>query len=105
MYQHQKQNKDYYICIIFRSKKYINPTSHIIFHNSQRLETKIKHNGEHIVNLICIINFQKLQERFDHINNFTSHVILKEENLNIESIKASKALIAFPSQLSKSMAN
>jgi len=61
-------------------------TSHIILHNSQRFEMKVKHSGKHIVNLVWIIYFQKLQKRFDHLNNFGLHVILKDEDRNIKGI-------------------
>jgi hypothetical protein len=47
----------------------------------------IKHNGEHMMNFIWIINFQKLQYMFHiHFNNFNLHVILKDEDLNIKII-------------------
>jgi len=59
---------------------------YIVLH-VQRLETSIKHNNKHIENLVLIINFQKLQKRFDHLNNFNLQVILKDEDLNIKSIK------------------
>jgi len=60
---------------------------HIVFHNVQRFEISIKHNDKHIVNLALVINFQKLQKRFDQLNNFNLQVILKYEDLNIKSIK------------------
>ncbi len=64
--------------------------SHIIFHNLQRFEMKIKHNGKHIMKLMQIINFQKLEKRFDLLNNFSPCLILKDGDLNIKGIKNMK---------------
>ncbi len=72
--------------------------SHIVFHNVQRLETSIKHNDKHIVNLVLIIYFQKLQKRFNHLNNFNLQVTLKDEDLNIKSIKNISSLSHFSFQ-------
>jgi hypothetical protein len=72
----------------FKRKMNIIPTFHIVFHSLQRFEMKIKHNGEHILNLMWIVNFQRLQERFDHLNNFNSHVILKNEDFKIKRMKS-----------------
>jgi hypothetical protein len=66
------------------------PMSHIIFHNLQRFEMKIKHNGKHIVNLMQIINFQKLEKRFDLLNNFNPHLILKDGDLSMKGIENMK---------------
>lgn len=38
-----------------------------------------------IVNMIQIINFEELKKRFDHLNNFNPHVILKIEDLGIKN--------------------
>ncbi len=72
----------------FKSKMNIIPTFHIVSHSLQRFELRIKHNAEHILNLTWIVNFQRLQERFDHLNNFNSHVILKDDDFKIKSMKS-----------------
>jgi hypothetical protein len=75
------------------------PMSHIVIHNPQRLETKIRHNDEHIVNLMWIIKFQNLQKMFDHINNFNPCVILKDEDVIIKSMKSIDSLPILASKL------
>ncbi len=54
---HMKGND--YLCIVFISKMNCIPLTHIIFHNTQMFELKIQHYSKHVMNLICIIRFQK----------------------------------------------
>ncbi len=49
--QTQSLKKEYYINITLYNKMNIIPTSHIVFHNLQRLEHRIKRKGEYIVHL------------------------------------------------------
>jgi predicted protein tyrosine phosphatase len=72
--------------VSFESKTNITLMFQIIFHSLQIFEMNIKHNGEHILNLMWIVNFQKLQERFDHLNNL--HVILKDVDFKIKGMKS-----------------
>jgi hypothetical protein len=71
----------------------------MVIHNLQRLETIIRHNDEHIVNLMWIIKFQNLQKKFDHFNNFNPHVILKDGDLIIKSMKSIDSLPILASKL------
>ncbi len=63
------------------------PMSHIVFHNLQRLEPRIKHKGKHIIHMLWIIGLQKLQKWFDDLNNLCPHVVLKDDKLNIKCIQ------------------
>jgi len=41
-----------------------------------------------------IIGMQKLQKMFDHLNNFYSYVVLKDEKFNIKCIQSIKSIIS-----------
>jgi hypothetical protein len=50
-----------------------------------------------MMNFIWIINFQKLQYKFDiHFNNFSLHVILKYEDRNIKIIMKNINILSHP---------
>jgi len=61
--------------------------SHQVFHNGQKPEMWIQHDGHHVLDTLCIKRLKKLQKGYDHLHNLQPHIFMEKKNLTFKLFK------------------